>query len=298
MAEMLSGVAHVINMEQISVGYTCIIKIISSATGCSYSIWIRKVTILWRNKTLRLMHSYRNWKLLKTLTPRNKLTTPPKETPLKDGRVLIEASSKEEINALSAKINEKCGKQLDVHVPKLWKPRLIEYNVPDDILVDNIENTIISQNPELDLNQGDITARFKIKTRKEQNHMVIDVGPETRKKLLHCKLKIGWLICKIEDYLVAKRCFRCSRFNHRHSECRGEETCPLCAGNHKLQDCTTPQDGHKCINCIIYHKYTKTEKVCVNHSSLNKNCSSLQAVLNKYRQNTDYYNGTYSITKQ
>ncbi|PSN31586.1 hypothetical protein C0J52_27850, partial [Blattella germanica] len=207
---------------------------------------------------------------------------------LKDGRVLIEASSKEEINALSAKINEKYGKQLYVHVPKLWKPRLIVYNVPDDILVDNIENTIISQNPELDLKQGDITARFKIKTRKEQNHMVIEVGPETRKKLLHCKIKIGWLICKIEDYLVAKRCFRCSRFNHRHSEYRGEETCPLCAGNQKLQDCTTPQDGHKCINCITYNKYTKTEKVCVNHSSLNKNCSSLQAVLNKYRQNTDY----------
>ncbi|PSN44260.1 hypothetical protein C0J52_24564, partial [Blattella germanica] len=120
---------------------------------------------------------------------------------LKDGRVLIEASSKEEIN--SAKINEKCGKQLDVHVPKLWKPRLIVYNVPDDILVDNIENTIISQNPELDLKQGDITARFKIKTREEQNHMVIEVGPEIRKKLLHCKIKIGWLICKIEDYLVA-----------------------------------------------------------------------------------------------
>ena len=86
---------------------------------------------------------------------------------LKDGRVLIEASSKEEINALSAKINEKCGKQLDVHVPKLWKPRLIVYNVPDDILVDNIENTIISQNPELDLKPGDITARFKIQTRKK-----------------------------------------------------------------------------------------------------------------------------------
>jgi hypothetical protein len=34
--------------------------------------------------------------------------------------------------------------------------------------------------------------------------MVAEVGPETRKKLLQTKLKIGWLICSVGDYLVAK----------------------------------------------------------------------------------------------
>lgn len=207
---------------------------------------------------------------------------------LNDGRVLIETSTEEEINALSTKISEKCGEQLDVHVPKLWKPKIIIYNVPDDITVENLEETILVQNPEISLHQGDITPKFKIRTKKYQNHMVIEVGPQTRKMLLQNKLKIGWLICNTQDYLVAKRCFRCSRFNHRHSECRGEETCPLCAGNHKLRECTAPEIEHKCINCIAYNNYSKKGAVCVNHSSLNKNCPSLQAVLMKYKQNTDY----------
>jgi hypothetical protein len=42
--------------------------------------------------------------------------------------------------------------------------------------------------------------------------MVIEVGPETRKKLLQTKLKIGWLICNVGDYLVARRFFKCSRY--------------------------------------------------------------------------------------
>ncbi|PSN30957.1 hypothetical protein C0J52_26327 [Blattella germanica] len=41
---------------------------------------------------------------------------------LKDGRVLIEDPTKEEINVLSEKINAKCGNELDVHVPTLFKP--------------------------------------------------------------------------------------------------------------------------------------------------------------------------------
>jgi len=52
---------------------------------------------------------------------------------------------------------------------------------------------------------------------------------------MYNKVKLGWLICNTEDYLVATRCFKCSRFNHSSWDCRGNETCPLCAGNHKLK---------------------------------------------------------------
>jgi hypothetical protein len=118
--------------------------------------------------------------------------------------------------------------------------------------------------------------------------MVIEVGSETRKKLVHRKLKIGWLICNVDDYLVAKRCFRCSRFNHTHQECRGEETCPLCAGGHKLKDCKAPTEQYKCINCMVHNKYNKDEIISENHSLLDRNCPSMQAVIAKYIQNTDY----------
>jgi hypothetical protein len=125
-------------------------------------------------------------------------------------------------------------------------------------------------------------------TKRGQTNTVIEVGPKTRRKLQQKKLKIGWQICNTADYLVAMRCFKCSRFNHRHEDCKGEETCPLCAGRHKLRECTASSEQHKCINFITYNRYNKSEKIGENHSSLDRNCPSMQAVLAKYRQNTDY----------
>ena len=36
----------------------------------------------------------------------------------------------------------------------------------------------------------------------------MEVGAQTRKLLLQKKIKLGWLLCKIEDYLIANRCFK------------------------------------------------------------------------------------------
>jgi hypothetical protein len=207
---------------------------------------------------------------------------------LKDGRVLIEAGTSAEIALISDSIRDKCGDDLEVTVPKLRKPRMIIHNVPQDVTIENLQETVLAQNPELGLAVGDIEARFTFRTKRGSAKMVIEVGSETRKKLLDKKLKIGWLICNVDDYLVAKRCFKCSRFNHRHQDCRGEETCPLCAGGHKLKECMAQAEQHRCINCMTYNRYSKADKVSENHSSLDKNCPSMQAVLAKYRLNTDY----------
>jgi hypothetical protein len=90
------------------------------------------------------------------------------------------------------------------------------YNVPQEINVENLEETIMTQNPELGLIQGDNEAKFTYRTKRERINMVIEVCSSTTKKLLHTKLKLGWLICSTDDYLVARRCFTCSSFNHRH----------------------------------------------------------------------------------
>jgi hypothetical protein len=52
---------------------------------------------------------------------------------LKDGRVLIETGNSEEAKLLSDSIRDKCGNDLEVSVPKLRNPRLVIYNVPQDI---------------------------------------------------------------------------------------------------------------------------------------------------------------------
>jgi hypothetical protein len=142
---------------------------------------------------------------------------------------------------------------------------MVIYNVPQDINVENLEETIMTQNPDKGLIQGYIVAKFSYRTKRGLVNMVIEVCSGTRKKLLHTQLKQGWLICSTDDYLVARRCFKCSRFNHRHQDCRGEETCPLYAGKHKLKECTAPAAHYKCINCVAFNRYTKGGKISECH---------------------------------
>jgi len=83
---------------------------------------------------------------------------------LKDGRVLIETGTSEEANLLSSSIRDKCGNDLEVIVPKLRNPRMVIYNVPQDINVENLEKKL-TQKPELVLIQGDIAAKFSFRTK-------------------------------------------------------------------------------------------------------------------------------------
>ena len=182
---------------------------------------------------------------------------------LKNGQVPIETSRKEEIEALGKDINVKCGRKLEANIHKLRNPRLVIISIPDDISTGNLEDTLITQNPELNLQKGDIKAKFRYETKKHIRNLVIEVGAQTRKQLLQKKFKLGWLICKIEDYVFANRCFKCSRFNHRFRECIGEETCPLCAGNNKLKECTATPMEHKCINCLTYNKHNQNKKYLI-----------------------------------
>ena len=167
-------------------------------------------------------------------------------------------------------------------------PRLVILNIPEEISIDNVEDTLLAQNSDLNLKQGDINAKFSYQTKKHGRNLVIEVEAGTRKLLLQKKIKLGWQICAVHDYVVATRCYKCSKYNHRARECRGEECCPLCAGSHKMKDCSANPQEYKCINCLSYNKHNQDKTICVNHSSLDKNCLSLLAVLEKQKNNTNY----------
>jgi len=132
----------------------------------------------------------------------------------RDGRVMIEASSKNEIETLGEKIGEECGEELEVNIQKLRNLRLVLFNISEDITLENVEETLTLQNPELDFKEGDIRAKFCYTTKRETRNLVIEVDCGTRKKLMQAKIKLGWAICSVDDYIVAKRCFHCSRYNH------------------------------------------------------------------------------------
>jgi len=204
------------------------------------------------------------------------------------GGVLIETNSKEENEVLDKEIQAKCDDDLEVHVHSLRKPRIIILNLPEDITTTNIEDTILRQNPELNHQKGSIAAKFTYFIKKMHRNAVIEVGAETRKILLNKKVRLGWQICNTDEYLTETRCLKCSKFNHRTQDCRGEVTCPLCAGPHTLKECKGDPTTFKCTNCENYNRNNPTKNISVNHSALDRKCPSLHAVSEKNRLNTAY----------
>jgi hypothetical protein len=90
---------------------------------------------------------------------------------LKDGRILIEAGSKEEIEKISANIEERCGNELEANVQELRHPRLLIYNIPEDITLENATKTIYEQNSELLLEESDISAKFIYRTKRNTRNL-------------------------------------------------------------------------------------------------------------------------------
>ncbi|GBN42649.1 hypothetical protein AVEN_180428-1, partial [Araneus ventricosus] len=61
-------------------------------------------------------------------------------------------------------------------------------------------------------------------------------------------IKAGYIKLKVRPYIPNPlRCFKCQRFGHSKSNCRGTLTCARCAGTgHESTDCTLKE---KCANC-------------------------------------------------
>jgi hypothetical protein len=78
----------------------------------------------------------------------------------------------------------------------LIKPRLIIPNVPEDMSTTNTEVSIL--NSDLYLKKGSITAKFTYVKKKMYRNAVVEVEADTRKTLVHRKIKLRWQICRIE----------------------------------------------------------------------------------------------------
>ena len=99
----------------------------------------------------------------------------------------IEGGNKDDIDKLTKDINENCGDKLTVSVQKLRNPRLVIYDIPEDITTQNIEDTIIAQNPELNLSKGDIIAKFAYVTKRHIRNLVMEVTADTRRQIIKKK---------------------------------------------------------------------------------------------------------------
>ena len=77
-------------------------------------------------------------------------------------------NSKEETDILRKEIQRKCGKEVEAHIHSLRKPRLIILNVPDDTKTSSIEDSILRQNPELNLRGRKYNGKVRVRHKEEE----------------------------------------------------------------------------------------------------------------------------------
>ncbi|GFT99316.1 uncharacterized protein TNCV_3162111 [Trichonephila clavipes] len=95
------------------------------------------------------------------------------------------------------------------------------------------------------------------------------------KPKLPTTVKAGYLNCKIRLYTDPLRCFKCQRFGHSQTSCRGQLTCSRCDSvGHSSMDCTLEQ---KCVNCTQFHP--SDSKLCRKKKNRSKNLKPIETYL-------------------
>jgi hypothetical protein len=115
---------------------------------------------------------------------------------LRDGRVIVETKSKEDVELICTNINDTCSHLLEANIQKPRNPRTVIYNFPEEVNAENALEIITTHNPELMLNAGEVMPKFTYRGKQNAMIMVIEVGHQT----LSPKLKIGWHICNTSLY--------------------------------------------------------------------------------------------------
>jgi hypothetical protein len=67
-------------------------------------------------------------------------------------------------------IRDKLGDKMDTNIQRPRKPRIKIHNIPEEITTDNIEDTLIAQNPDIGIDKGEITPKFTYETKRHSQH--------------------------------------------------------------------------------------------------------------------------------
>jgi hypothetical protein len=132
-----------------------------------------------------------------------------------------------------------------------------------DIKDENVINKIRSKYSPI----SEIYRITKKSENKELNLLKIKVtNDDCAKYIINHGLQIGYINYKTEEWrqqIRPKQCRKCNKYGHTTNECLEKNyTCPLCAHNHKLEDCQNrnTQKKIKCSNC--QGKHPAFSKVC------------------------------------
>lgn len=191
-----------------------------------------------------------------------------------NGVIVIESANESERSKIKDAIELKMSKEYEITVPSAMKPTFmvakIVYRHEEADLVD-----LVKKQNEC-VNGGYIKLIKQYEVKKENGsffNAIFETDIDTFPKVLQAeKLNIGWERCKVYDGVQVTACFKCKGYNHKSINCKYDEVCLKCLGNHKTTECDSESEPvNKCINCK-----RANDKLNLglddNHPTLSKEC--------------------------
>ena len=190
----------------------------------------------------------------------------------KDGSVIVECATKENIEVVKNDIKNILGESYSAIVPTPPVPRLKVLGMSDQYSSDVFIDFLKSQNEGITIDKVKVISAYENSRFKYNKfNVVIEVDKKTYDCLLAAKkVNVGWDRCHIIPAINVLRCFKCGEFGHKSTDCKKDETCSLCSGQHRTSECTSTV--LKCVNCLKFNKERKIN-LDVNHAASRSECS-------------------------
>lgn len=198
----------------------------------------------------------------------------------KNGTLVIQSENVEEREKIKEAIQSEISEDYEIKVPKEINMQIVvtdlNYKYPDRELIEKLKK----QNETLKNSELEVIKIFETKRYyKTTFNAKLNVDNESYPKVIAGqKLNVGWDRCRVFDGTNVMKCFKCQGYNHKAVECKNEDVCYKCHGNHKSKECTK-EIVMKCVNCMKENRRLNLG-LDENHATNNRECPVYQNKLN------------------
>lgn len=207
------------------------------------------------------------------------------------GKLVIGCTGKKDREKLASELKKIMGQNYNIKVTEKKSPKIKIIDIDSDTMENNEEKDIINmikiQNGIITNSSTKMTIKKKLIGKNKNGIIIMEVDPDTHKYLLKkTKIKLDWNLCRVFDCVSVLRCYKCWGFNHFAKDCKSEQKCRKCAGNHLEKDCQ--EEVKKCINCIKMVIDFKLEGIKTDHCANDLECECYKRAINRAQKNINY----------
>ncbi|XP_044591359.1 uncharacterized protein LOC123269589 [Cotesia glomerata] len=207
------------------------------------------------------------------------------------GKVVIGCTEKKDREKLATELKKNMGDNYNIRVADKKSPKVKIVDIDMETLENNEEGDIVKmikkQNGLVENTSTKMIVKKKFSGRNKNGSIIIEVDPDTHKQLLEkIKIKLDWNLCRVFDSVSVLRCYKCWGFNHFAKDCKSEQKCRKCSGNHLEKDCN--EGNKKCVNCVRMVNDFKLEGIKTDHCANDLECECYKRAINRAQKNISY----------